>query len=63
MPHRLHALIRRQKAHAERVRVDQLLLQVQGRRDCLTEEVEKLERNITPAKLTPRTSSATLTKP
>jgi hypothetical protein len=46
MPHRVHAVIRQQKPHAERVRVDQLLLQVQGRRDCLTEQVEKLERNI-----------------
>jgi hypothetical protein len=62
MPHRLHALIRRQKAHAERVRVDQLLLQVQGRRDCLTEQVEKLEQGDYMRKLL-LGRAATLTKP
>jgi hypothetical protein len=59
MPHRVNAVIRQRKRHAERVRVDQFLLQIQGRRDGFTEQVEKLEQNIARATLLPRTSSAT----
>jgi hypothetical protein len=52
MPHSLHSFIRRrQKLDAERRRAHLLLLQVQGRRDYLTEQVQKLERNIARAKL------------
>ena len=63
MPHRLHAVIGERKLNAGRVRVDQLLLQLQERRDYATERVGKLERNISRAKLLLGRAARLLTKP
>ena len=49
--HGLHAVIRRQEPDPERVRIEQLILQVQERRDYLCEQLKKLEHNIARAKL------------
>src|SRR5262249_16343900 len=63
MPHRLHAVIGERKLNAGRVRVDQLLLQVQERRDYAPKRVGKLERNIRRAKLLLGRAARLLTKP
>ena len=63
MHHRLHAVIGQRKLNAGRVRVDQLLRQVQERRDYSTARVGTLERNIGRAKLLLGRAARLLMKP